>query len=54
MKPTSPAPGYAFIPLPERVDRQPRPAYAAHDRRHQGTHAGTLRLTWLAEQPIHV
>ncbi|MCY1071207.1 RAMP superfamily CRISPR-associated protein [Nannocystis sp. RBIL2] len=54
MKPTSPAPGYAFISLPERVDRQPRPPHAAHDRRHEATYSGTLRLTWLAEQPIHI
>lgn len=48
-----PHPGYAFIPLPSSVDRQHRP-HATHDRRHPGTHSGSLTLTWLLEQPVHV
>lgn len=49
----SPHPGYAFIPLPDHVDRRARPQ-ACHDRRAENTHSGTLSLTWVAEQPIHI
>lgn len=48
-----PRPGYAFIPLSGHVDRRPRP-HARHDKHVDDTLSGTLLLTWVAEQPIHI
>jgi CRISPR/Cas system CSM-associated protein Csm3 (group 7 of RAMP superfamily) len=50
---SKPHPGYDFIPIPDRVDRPSRPQ-AHHGRHDNGCLTGTLALTWLAEQPIHV
>lgn len=49
----SPHPGYAFIPLPQEVDRRPRP-HARLDRVDTSLHSGTLALIWSLEQPLHV
>lgn len=46
-------PGYAFVPLPDRVRRLQRDE-ARHDRIVPGTLSGALRCAWLTEQPVHV
>lgn len=45
--------GYEFVPLPREVARRERPEAAWHQRC-EGTLSGTLRVTFRAEQPVHV
>ena len=46
-------PGYAFLPVADKVDRRERPQ-ASHGRYREDSFSGTLGIAWLAEQPIHI